>query len=272
MSLSMAKRSYPPPFDDEKLLKSTKRVIRRQGVRWADVDDVIQLVLMAVTKSTTMPTREPDRTKYLVVMTHHIAIDFANDERKRADRVPMGNILQGIAAPGATSPETIDFARRVHAAAVARDAQAAEWALRSTVKGEAQTAIAEEAGVPVDRVRQRISRLFAWVRENGNKLAMATLGLALLGLWGLSRREADVVSSPAPRGEAPGDRAAPLRSKAASECGAQMWRECLHHLDEARDIDPDGDTAPRVQAMRREAQAAIGRDSQPAPSAGLKGR
>ena len=221
-----------------------------------------------------MPTQEPDRTKYFVRMTHNIAIDFADAERKRVDRVPIGDMLPGIAAPAEASPETIDFARRVHAAAVTRDAQAAEWALRSTVHGEAQTAIAEEAGVPVDRVRQRISRLFAWVRENRSQLAAATLLLALVGMWGLARREPQPVSHPWPLEPAgtPEERGAVLRSKAASECRAQMWRSCLGSLDEAREIDPAGDAAPSVQEMRREVEAATGQGSGPGTSPGREER
>jgi DNA-directed RNA polymerase specialized sigma24 family protein len=268
MALAMPQRTYPPPFDDEELRKSARRMIRRQGVPRADVDDVIQLVAMAVSVCTTLPSKEPDRTKYLFGMTRNIAIDFANGVRKRVDRVPRGDTIPRVPGPRGPSLETLDFARRVQAVAAERDPQAAEWAVRSTMEGEDQTVIAEEAGVPVNRVRKRIERLFRWVRNNTDKLALVALVVGLAGVWTWLRQRETGVASPRPEQEAESqkDRAERIRSKAASECAAKMWHDCLDSLDRARDIDPAGDSEPRVDDMRREAEAALAREPSPVPS------
>ena len=49
--------------------------------------------------------------------------------------------------------------------------------------------------------------------------------------------------------------AADLRRKAAAACGAKQWSVCLAELDEARAVDPDGDTT--VTRLRDKAIAGI---------------
>jgi hypothetical protein len=46
-----------------------------------------------------------------------------------------------------------------------------------------------------------------------------------------------------------------LRRKAAAACDAKQWRACVAALDEARAIDPGGDGAPAVKALRAKAAA-----------------
>jgi RNA polymerase sigma factor (sigma-70 family) len=266
MSLAMPRSfrpTYPPPFDDAAFLKSAHRMIRKQGVRRADVEDVIQLVLVAFSRCTTMPAADPDRTRYQFGIIRNIAIDIAKDEGERVDRTSL-QYADAIAAQGGASPESVDYARRLHEAAVERDPQAADWVVRSAVHGEKQTELAEEAGVPVDRVRKRIERLSTWLRENASKLAALFL-VVVGGAWAVMTRDKGEVAHPAPpdRPEeegTPAHRAAALRSKAASECGALQWRACLKSLDDARGIDPAGDAEPRVQRLRHDAEAGLARE------------
>jgi hypothetical protein len=44
-----------------------------------------------------------------------------------------------------------------------------------------------------------------------------------------------------------------IRERALEACDQQRWGECLNGLDEARALDPAGDTEPRIQAARRHA-------------------
>jgi hypothetical protein len=63
---------------------------------------------------------------------------------------------------------------------------------------------------------------------------------------------ANVVSKPAPPGPSAADIAAAtdLRREATAACDASKWGECLADLDQARGLDPDGDDATPIKAMR----------------------
>ena len=52
---------------------------------------------------------------------------------------------------------------------------------------------------------------------------------------------------------------AELRRKAAAACDAKQWSACLAELDDARAVDPDGDTASTVKSLREKAMAGLGR-------------
>jgi hypothetical protein len=112
------------------------------------------------------------------------------------------------------------------------------------------------------------SRSGRTVRNNTDKLALVALVVGLAGVWTWLRQRETPVSSPWPgeQAESPKNLAEQIRSKAASARAAKMWHECLDSLDRAREIDPAGDVEPRVQEMRREAEAALARESAPAPS------
>jgi len=45
--------------------------------------------------------------------------------------------------------------------------------------------------------------------------------------------------------------AAALRNAAYGDCDAHRWRECEQKLNDAKDLDPDGESEPRVVAARR---------------------
>jgi hypothetical protein len=55
----------------------------------------------------------------------------------------------------------------------------------------------------------------------------------------------------------PEARAQVIRHAAANACGAEHWKECLDRLDEAREMDPQGDSAGNVQALRTTATARL---------------
>jgi hypothetical protein len=56
-----------------------------------------------------------------------------------------------------------------------------------------------------------------------------------------------------------------IREKAFLACDAQRYTECLRLLDEARDMDPNGDHSPQVNESRRKAETGS-KNSPPAPS------
>jgi hypothetical protein len=104
--------------------------------------------------------------------------------------------------------------------------------------------------------RKRPRPVVAWLT------AAATLAAAGGALYALDS-EPDHVGSPpplpTPTRPAPVPSADPLavatelRRKAAAACDAKQWSACLAALDEARAVDPEGDGAPAVKALREKA-------------------
>jgi hypothetical protein len=70
------------------------------------------------------------------------------------------------------------------------------------------------------------------------------------------RARADALGAAHPPSETPAVHAATLRREARDACDTQAWGACLEKLNEAQALDPEGDTAPDVQAMRRSAEGA----------------
>jgi hypothetical protein len=118
------------------------------------------------------------------------------------------------------------------------------------------------AAARVTRLRPRSLRL-VW-------LVAAALGAGVLILGTLGGRAIVAWFHSAPR-STPDDRyppaatskelAAKLRHDAEGNCAQDDWGECERLLDQARDLDPGGETDPQVQAER----AAIAKSKEPAP-------
>jgi RNA polymerase sigma factor (sigma-70 family) len=139
------------------------------------------------------------------------------------------------------------------------------WLLREG-EGEKLEDIAESAKVPAPRVRKRVSRLRAHLRAHWAKevAAMAALGI-LLGLAFFLLRAPprepianEPVAPPklAPEREAI-HRAEQLRQQAAERCARRDWNECIRSLDDARGLDPAGDTSDAVLQLRAQALDAV---------------
>jgi hypothetical protein len=49
----------------------------------------------------------------------------------------------------------------------------------------------------------------------------------------------------------PGDRAAKLRDEGLAACSRQLWEACEKRLDDAKQLDPDGEKEPRIVEARK---------------------
>jgi hypothetical protein len=54
------------------------------------------------------------------------------------------------------------------------------------------------------------------------------------------------------------DPANELRATASKDCAAGRWRACLDGLNQAKELDPDGDRTDAIREERRIAEAALG--------------
>jgi len=122
------------------------------------------------------------------------------------------------------------------------------------------------------RPERRSRPAFVW-------LVAATLGAAVGGglVYVTMHREPAPTPAPVPgptpsRAPEPVEPAPPqlvsaadLRRDAFQECDVHEWDACLADLDRARAMDPAGDTAPQVQAARKQAIDHIVTNKPPKP-------
>src|ERR1019366_4142814 len=103
--------------------------------------------------------------------------------------------------------------------------------------------------------------------------AFAAAAFSVLGAIFLGRSEPDRVGSPPPYvpevPPGPSDSVRPLpptlhdvaegvRQRAFERCEARDWAGCVHELDRAKGLDPEGDRDARVKKARDEATRNLG--------------
>lgn len=237
----------------------------RRRVPDADAEDVVQSVLAEALSSPARPD-EPDAARRWIwgIARHKIA-----DHHRRAGRET--NDVPERAAPPAPHEENALLAWAVGELPPGADAQKTlDWLLREG-EGETLEAIAEEERLPAPVVRQRVSRLRKLFRSRWAQVVAA--GLAVLVGWALLRRQGRErpVGVPPEVREDPNlvavrERARAMREEATRAAARSDWARCLERLDAAKAIDPAGDRAPGVEALRQQARDAIERERAPAPA------
>jgi DNA-directed RNA polymerase specialized sigma24 family protein len=255
------------PFDRRRLLRapggeptlyaSIRRLLERRGVASADLDDRCQHVLLQAHAADDAPRGEPERTRYVHGIARNVARQYWADRRAAPEILPLDEDAEGRAS---SSPpyEAVDFARKVLGAALADDPQGSDWVVRAKVHGETDQAIAEADGVPKARVRKRVSRVLAKMREHAvglTALAVTVLLVvaAAIDRWRVPGRGEPGEGTPPPPSEiAPRSRAlaAELRQRGLADCQRARWDVCERELDEARGIDPGGEADEAVKRAR----------------------
>ena len=90
---------------------------------------------------------------------------------------------------------------------------------------------------------------------------LAALGVIVsaIVLFVLHKKEPEIITH-----EVLDPRAEPMRRLALEKCVSGEWKPCVDGLDEARRLDPAGDTRPEVQQARQAADKAL--NAQPPPT------
>jgi RNA polymerase sigma factor (sigma-70 family) len=265
MSATMPSEPHAPAnlLGDPSLRRTLEDFVRRR-VPAADVDDVVQTVLVDALAAEGRPDDARELTKWLLGVARHKVADL----HRRAHREPPAELPEIEASPAPI--EARELARWAEEqAGSTRDAkQTLAWMAREG-EGEKLETIATEAQVPAARVRQRVSRMRRWMKERwlAELAAVAALGMVALVAWWILRRMgeperpiANPVPSAAPITPEPPDalaRARSLRADALERCRRSEWAGCLDELDQARAIDPAGDADPAVGAARSQAAEAL---------------
>ncbi len=209
-----------------------------------DVEDLLQDTLLEAKKGENrLPSQEPDRTHYVCGIARHLASRWRASESARKAREESASWLP---PPRPAPYEERELAVKLHSFAVEQDPVGTDWLVRAKVLGEQETVIAEDAGVAPERVRKRVSRILAMLREHAQAITAAVLLLIVAG-WALLRvlsPGSDDVASPYPPSRVepaePDPRA--LRQRAKAECEARAWQACADDLDAANALDPSGET------------------------------
>jgi hypothetical protein len=157
--------------------------------------------------------------------------------------------------------------------------QTLEWLAR-TVMGDSFAEIAREASLHEDVVRKRVHTLHRRIIAAAAAFAFV---LVLGGFWYALRPKPPIADHPkpepttmaparpasstqppqsqlepepqpsAPAPQTPHEMAAPFREEGLAACAKRDWATCLTSLERAKEIDPDGDPDPAVQAARKKA-------------------
>jgi DNA-directed RNA polymerase specialized sigma24 family protein len=268
----------PPPglllhLQSPALFRRLSKLVRNSGLPSSLVEDVVQGSLLEAwqARSTWGPTVD-DIDRLLTTITKRNVIDH----KKRWAR--SRRVVHDVAEPARDGdqaapdpdeslrampiapPDPLEARSRLRAvdAFVAKNpsmARAAQWLLLN-LSGESYRAIAAKAGTSENAVSAAVGKLRLALRSAAKEgvIVLVVTALAALALVATRHRKSDdttaplpapVVTAPAPDGDA-------LRRLAFEACEAQSWASCAAYLDEAKVLDPRGESDPRVQQARRE--------------------
>jgi len=219
----------------------------------AEVEDLVQNTLTEALLAANAPRDQADFRRWV----HGIARHKIADTYRRRGRLPIpsADVDQNAAEPNLSTGELSQW---IESELPKTDgAQATlHWLLREG-DGETLDEIAREVDLPAPRVRQRVSRLRRHFHARWLALGAAGL-LSLLGVGALFYRTLQRVAPPpsiAQEPITPFERARILRQNALPRCAAGAYPECIAALDEARALDPSGESASAIREAR--AAAAI---------------
>jgi hypothetical protein len=139
--------------------------------------------------------------------------------------------------------------------------------------GDRLETIAQEQRLSAPLVRQRVSRLRRYLREQWALQIAAALGLLVVLTSVYAYRQSRSTLPPIRPDLAhvevhptPVERAQVLRHEALDACQKEQWQNCLDTLERAKQLDPKGDETSAVQEARAGASAALRPAPAPVPS------
>jgi DNA-directed RNA polymerase specialized sigma24 family protein len=272
----------PPPFSIQHAERVADPLVGNALRRWLkgrvpaeDVGDMVQAVLAEL-----LPYRDPPETvEALIALGRQMLKNDLVDHYRHRKTVrgvevqPRDETVDETVGGRANEQawDEIDTKKRAEILGhlVERGAlTAADLELLERTDAEGYRTVAQELGTNEVALRKRAQRKRALLEQKWLRYAAFGLpGLAIILLI------VKAVQPPPPVGHAPPwtgtpdeptpeERAAALRANAEHACGAAQWEECLDKLDQARDLDPDGEQDPKVQGLRAKAHAGLS----PAPS------
>ncbi len=233
------------------------KALRRRSVRAVDAEDLTHDVIERALRT----SQPPPTLQECVALVRKIATDLAIDKfkidrgRAKYDAGPYENPddAPARAAQSGEERDPIDARRQLdvvrqqiesgnitarQASILARDAQDTPHAEIASQLQLAPQTVRNELGAARRTARQ------SWATY----LAAALFTSVALLLW--FQRRPEPVAAHYPQSYA----AKEERQKALGACDRQLWQDCLAGLARAAELDPAGDSDPRVQQARAEAR------------------
>ncbi len=251
-------------LSDPALHRDLLRFARRR-VAQHEADDVVQATLTDALAA----ERGPDDPEEVRRWVHRIARNKIVDHYRRGKREQLSEPENHEVAAESSPASARDLLRwaedELPPNSDAKDTL--EWMLREG-DGEKLEHIAGEAELPAPRVRQRVSRMRKHFRTRwaAQLAAAALLAAVVLAAWFVLRKAApgedDIAREKVPNAL---ERARDIRERALDKCDNALWDDCLRGLDEAKQLDPAGDSTPRVGAARANAQRSRGSKGKSGP-------
>jgi RNA polymerase sigma factor (sigma-70 family) len=230
-------------------------------VRRDDVEDVVQEAMFAVKRARRLPTEPTQRLQYALAIARNKARKWYR--RKQAGR-PESVEFNEEQTPAALDCGLQRTADREHieriVATVPEKHRSTLICLARYLMGESIADMAREMGVKYETLHKRVTALRERMESTGKAIAGLALVLMLLIVM-VRPKSGHEVSAPRPPDQP--ERALDLRKHGFEQCMRNDWSSCESDLDAARDLDPDGEDDPKVQAARADVKAAAEHHDEP---------
>ena len=230
----------------------------RKRVPESEVEDIVQATLTEAIASPNAPRESDALRRWIFGIAKNKVVDFHRRRGRESFDLPD---LAGSPAPHQEA-DLLRWAEKN--LPPGEDAQKTlDWMLREG-DGEKLESIAESEKLPAPRVRQRVSRLRRHLKTHWQRevALLAALGVVvgILVYWLRERPKPQPIAND-PKAIPFDPRAEELRKDGLDLCGKAQWKECIEKLDDAKRLDPAGDTRPEVKRARDDAEKAL----EPAP-------
>lgn len=229
----------------------------KRRVGQSDVDDVVQTVLVDALSAARIPEEESELRRWLTGIARHKIADL----HRKAGREQPSELGEIETAPAPVEERMMAEWAEEKAHHQTKDAERTlRWMAREG-EGEKLEQIAAEEQIEAATVRQRVSRMRRWMKEQWIAELAAACAIVALGffVWRWLRTEPLPVG-PEPKG--PQERAFEMRREALDACKRSEFQPCLDGLDRAKEIDPNGDGSDEVKQARERAAKALEEEKQ----------
>jgi DNA-directed RNA polymerase specialized sigma24 family protein len=232
----------------------------RKRVPESEVEDVVQSALAEAVESPHAPAEPEALRRWIFGVAKNKVVDYHRRAGRLSYELPD---VEGKAAPHVE----VDMLRWAEKnLPEGEDAQKTlDWMLREG-EGEKLESIATSEKVPAPRVRQRVSRLRRHLKAHWQKevalLAAVGVLVSAIAFFLLNKRKPEPIATDPTILPLPDK----MRKDALELCGRGAWQRCVDGLDEAKRLDPAGDTRPEIVKARDDAQRALTPPPPPAPT------
>jgi DNA-directed RNA polymerase specialized sigma24 family protein len=242
------------------MLAAIRRVARRRGVAFQDVEDVVQETVVLAMEAA-LPSDGEQARRYVLTVASHVALRQVHGRAASPPGLADDDVEGEDGADGRVVAQAVPFEDRDAIRLVVEhgESRSPRWFpifLRAKLLGESTEEIAQVHGEAPGTVRRIWSEMYRDLGDYGRSLGIAVGVLVLvatgLAAWRASRRTFDFEAM-APyrvrRVEPPVPGAWDLRARAVGECMRSEWAACSDDAAAAAAMDPAVDT-PEFRSMR----------------------